>query len=135
MKRVGIFLLLARCHRAENHQRQQRELAKKERSLAARSGRSDQAKRAATRSSAQRDQGRQGPRITAVLDAGLPARRRKMSPPCSKVAPVAEEKPANGASAKAEAQATTPHSLGWGLGAGSPKVRVKDRIGPTGETP
>jgi hypothetical protein len=118
MKRVGIFLLLARCHRAENHQRQQRELAKKERSLAARSERSDQAKRAATRSSAQRDQGRQGPRITAVLDAGLPRGGGKMSPPSSKVAPLAEEKPANGASqageimSKREAQATTPHSLG-----------------------
>ena len=122
MKRVGIFLLLARCHRVENHQRQQRELAKKERSLAARSERSDQAKRAATRSSAQRDQGRQGPRITAVLDAGLPARRRKNVAALQQSCPSGRGKArkwglsGGGNHAKAEAQATTPHSLGWGLG-------------------
>jgi hypothetical protein len=115
MKRVGIFLLLAGCHRAENHQRQQRELAKKERSLAARSERSDQAKRAA-RPGPTRAPHYRGARRRAALEAEEKCRR-----PAAKLPhwPRKARKwglSGGGNHAKAEAQATTPHSLGWGLG-------------------
>jgi hypothetical protein len=115
MKRVGIFLLLARCHRVENHQRQQRELAKKERSLAARSERSDQAKRAArpgpTRAphyrGARRRAAREAEKNVAALQQSCPSGRGKARK---------WGLSGGGNHAKAEAQATTPHSLGWGLG-------------------
>jgi hypothetical protein len=131
MKRVGIFLLLARCHRAGNHQRQQRELAKKERSLAARSERSDQAKRAA-RPGPTRAPHYRGARRRAAREAEEKCRR-----PAAKLPHWPRKSPQIGLSGgkPCQSRSASDHaSLPW-LGAGSPKVRVKDRIGPTGETP
>jgi hypothetical protein len=128
MKRVGIFLLLAGCHRAENHQRQQRELAKKERSLAARSERSDQAKRAARPGPTGAPQYR-GARRRAAREAEEKCRR-----PAAKFPHWPRKSPQMGPLRRGSRSASDHASLPW-LGAGSPKVRVKDRIGPTGETP
>lgn len=101
--------------------------------------RSSQAKRAAVKAMDTRAD--KGPALPRCSTPGCPARRRKTSPPCSKVAPLAEEKPANEA-AKAGETMPKPKRKRPRLtplaGAGSPKVRVKDlvpgRIGPTGET-
>jgi hypothetical protein len=138
MKRVGIFLLLARCHRAENHQRQQRELAKKEKiaggtKRAQRPGqaRSDQVKRAA-RPGPTRAPHYRGARRRAAREAEEKCRRPAAKLPhwprkSPQMGPLRRGKPCQSRSASDHA------SLPW-LGAGSPKVRVKDRIGPTGET-
>ncbi len=134
MKRVGIFLLLARCHRVENHQRQQRELAKKERSLAARSERSDQAKRAASHET----RADKGPALPRCSTPGCPRGGEKCRRPAAKLPQWPRKSPQMGPLRRGkpcQSRSASDHaSLPW-LGAGSPKVRVKDRIGPTGETP
>lgn len=127
--------LLAKCHRAENHQRQQGQLAKKVRSLTTRRERGDQAKRAAKKATKTRP-------TSARRQPG--ARRRASREAVENVAAeqqsyeLPEEKPANEAvtaeqPCQSRSTSETPPLLGRGWVASGPsKDPVWGRIDPTG---